>query len=504
MSIFYKDIVSNDFILSNDAFKWLEFNKKINVLKEKYPNLMTEFKSFDGFAFPSRDYVTRHKNLLNKEKLIQISNVNDHEWVITKSQKFEYLPKIFLENKKRYYLNKEYILISLTGGSDISKDISSYFDNSFNAFLNQRVSAFYTESIDKDILFYFYGFTKSLFFKEQWLGKGGIQKNTGAKERKNLYIPKINKPKIITYISLLTQAIINKEKIIRERHKQILETIENELVNNQKSEKFDFKYPTFNEISNIGRMDTNLYRENFKIIDFSIKNYKNGFQTIFDLGFTLSRGQNLQVSNIGKSIYSKKYHKGFYSLMLPKHLSKYGTIDTKAYLGNGKELKTLKKGDLIFGAEGFEKGRSIVIIEEKEKAITNIHGITIQQEEHNLTKAIFVKCFLDYLRDNEIIDLFAVGGNGGSLAQKYWYYIPFPKFSEITQVNLAKLYYNPKTENKTETATLENFLELDNEFNEQAGIYELDKTAKRLKERLDEVIDKIANDEKIEITFKTE
>lgn len=48
--------------------------------------------------------------------------------------------------------------------------------------------------------------------------------------------------------------------------------------------------------------------------------------------------------------------------MLPKFLSKYGTVDKVEYLGNPNSLKTLKKGDLIFGAEGFEKGRSIVII----------------------------------------------------------------------------------------------------------------------------------------------
>ena len=45
--------------------------------------------------------------------------------------------------------------------------------------------------------------------------------------------------------------------------------------------------------------------------------------------------------------------------MLPKFLSKYGTVDTIESLGNQNDLKTLQKGDLIFGAEGFEKGRSI-------------------------------------------------------------------------------------------------------------------------------------------------
>jgi hypothetical protein len=51
---------------------------------------------------------------------------------------------------------------------------------------------------------------------------------------------------------------------------------------------------------------------------------------------------------------------------------------------------------------------------------------------------------------------------------------------------------------------LDNFLEQDNSFNETAGIYELDKTAKQLKEILNKAIDDIANDSEVTITFKTD
>ena len=218
------------------------------------------------------------------------------------------------------------------------------------------------------------------------------------------------------------------------------------------------------------------------------------------MGFSLSRGQNLQISNIGNSIYSKKKHKNFYTLILPKFISKYGTVDSIEYLGNSKCLKTLKKGDLIFGAEGFEKGRSIVIIEEQEKVITNIHGITIQQEEHNANKAIYVKCILDYFRNKGLIDLYAVGGNGGSLAQKYWDIIPFPNFSTEKQQEIAKLYHNPIIYD-LKNATLDNFLALDDEFNSQAGIYELDKTAKQFQAILNQAIESIIENKPVDMKF---
>ena len=497
----YNDLVSNDYSLLANDYSYLEEYKTIENLKNKFDNIFTYFDSIDGFAFPSKNYMPEYIPIYRKIPLIQIGNVNS-EVCLSQNQNFEFLPVKEEQEKKKFLLSNKGVLISLTGGDDINNNISTFFDNDFKCFLNQRVSFFKLKNDNNmDLLYYFYAFTKHKIFNIQWIGSGSIQKNTVSKERKKIFIPKISNETVIKYISVLTQAIINKDKLIKDRHKRIIETIEKELQSNQKKDTFAYKLPKYQEVRESGRLDTNLYRKEFKEIDFLIKNYSKGFNTIYDLGFALSRGQNLQVSNIGNSIYSKTYYPNFYTLMLPKFLSKYGTIDTVEYIGNQKELKTLKKGDLIFGAEGFEKGRSIVIIEEKERTITNIHGITIQQEEHNVEKAIFVKCCLDYLRDKGLIDLFAVGGNGGSLAQKYWEYIPFPKFAENEQLNLVKLYHNKETKYESETWSLDNFLTNDNEFNNVAGIYELDKTAKQLKAKLNLAIDNIVNDKPVKINF---
>ena len=187
-NINYKHIVDNNFILSAEIYSRKINHFKLDKVKEKYPNIFDDFKSFDGFAFPSSDYVTQFENLKKKVKLLQISNVNQTEWIINETQKFEYVPDKYLQSKKRYLLNSECILISLTGGTDTDNDITSYFDNSFKAFLNQRVSAFTMKDYNKDYFFYFYAMTKTKSFKEQWLGKGGIQKNTVASDRaKNIF-----------------------------------------------------------------------------------------------------------------------------------------------------------------------------------------------------------------------------------------------------------------------------------------------------------------------------
>ncbi len=495
----YNEIIENDYVLSKDGLKWIEFNKSISILRKKYPNILDDFNSFDGFAFPSRDYVTQFENLKKKVKLLQISNINQTEWIISETQKFEYVPDKYFQSKKRYLLNCECVLISLTGGTDTDNDITSYFDNKFKAFLNQRVSAFTMKEYNIDYFFYFYAMTKTKSFKEQWLGKGGIQKNTVASDRAKTYLPKIDNLEIVNFVSVLTQAIINKEKLIKERHEAIIKAIETELLENQKPNKFSFELPRINELEIVGRLDTGIYSEAFKKNVFLVQNYTNGFCNIYQLGFTLSRGQNLQESNIGQSIYSKKHFKSFYSLALPTNISDYGTVEKIVYLGNVNKLKTLSKGEIIFGAEG--TFRSFVVCDESEKYITNIHGITLYNLDLELS--VFVKCYMDYIVKKGLVDCVKVGGNGGSFAQKYWEIIPFPKFDLTTQKEIVKLYHNLEIEYNSDTFTLENFLEKDKEFNQKAGIYELDKTAKQLKEILNQTIDNIVNDYEIEIKFMT-
>lgn len=310
-----------------------------------------------------------------------------------------------------------------------------------------------------------------------------------------------NKTEIIRYIEELTKAIINKEKEIRRKHKQIHALICRELEGNQKPNQFVYEFPSLEEVREIGRLDAKLYCEYFKREEFLIKNYAPGFTSIKKLDFAISRGQNLQISNIGQSVYSKKSYPNFYTLMLPKHLSVYGTVDEIEYLGNKKELITLEKGDVIFGAEGFEKGRSIVILEKQSRTITNIHGITLHHRGKDIGLSIFVKCFLDYLRNTGLVDLYAVGGNGGSLAMKYWDIIPFPLFPDEKQKEIAALYHNAESRFETNELNLENFAAADDAFNQTAGIVELDKSAKQIKARIDEMIDQIVKDETVTMNF---
>lgn len=272
---------------------------------------------------------------------------------------------------------------------------------------------------------------KSSFFKEQidlMTPKGAtIRHSKDAYKYSKIPIPKKS---LIKKISMLTKSYILKERLLRDKFYSINEIISNELKENQKSNSFEYKLLTFNDLIENNRFDTGLYTENFKKIEHLIKNYKNGSDTITNLGFYSIRGQNLAVSVIGKSIYSDKEKHNFYKLFLPTHITKYGTISKVIYFGNSRNLIEVKNGDIIFGAEGFEKGRSHILTHQVGKLTTNYHGTILRGENKKDYESIFLKCMLDWYREKGIIDAIAVGGNGGSFSTKYWNFLHLPKFED--------------------------------------------------------------------------
>ena len=77
--------------------------------------------------------------------------------------------------------------------------------------------------------------------------------------------------------------------------------------------------------------------------------------------------------------------------------------------------------------------------------------------------------------------------------------IPFPNFPEPKQKEIAELYYNPI--DYPTNLNLNNFSEKDSEWNKEAGILQLDMLAKKLNQRINEIIHKIAMDEEVDINF---
>lgn len=486
----FKDITEKNYTLSATQYKSLQIkNKNISPLAAF---LDRDLRRTDlGYEVGSESYIENAPYAFIKTKALQTeSYLLD---ITTES-----VQHITVQNYKNMNLKKGDVLISKDSNVGEIVILDKEYPNTM------LCGGIYRLPISK-YKYYLLAFIKSEFFKQQidFLIPRGSTIRHGKTKFLDCMIPMPNysSAETIEYVELLMRAIINKEIEIKKKHEILLKMIQNELLHNQTKNSFLYSLPTIDEITKLDRMDSSLYSKEFKEKEYLIRNYVHGVATIKELGFEIKRGQNLQISNIGKSLQTKAYRKGYYMLILPMFLSKYGTVNTVEYLGNPNSLKTLNKGDIIFGAEGNEKGRSTVIIEEQDKAITNIHGITINQNSHNLQKGIFIKLFLDYYRSKGMIDAYAVGGNGGSLAIKYWDFLKFPNFPSDIENKLAKMYYNPDAEYDIQNCTTENFIEYDTKYNEIAGIYNLDKSMKHLKIKLNKAINNIIDDKDVMINF---
>jgi len=166
------------------------------------------------------------------------------------------------------------------------------------------------------------------------------------------------------------------------------------------------------------------------------------------------------------------------------------------YFGNGVKLIPIKNEDIIFGAEGFEKGRSHILINTEGKLTTNYHGTILRHNNEHLHKKIFIKCMLDWFREKGVIDAYSVGGNGGSFSTKYWKILRFPLFKDEKQKVIAKLYCNPSDDylNHISNFDLKTYSDLDSDVTKNSGILDLDSQIKAIKNIVDDEIKKmIAN-----------
>lgn len=357
--------------------------------------------------------------------------------------------------------------------------------------------------------FYIFAFLKNCFGKEQAnfapVGSIGALDTFSKETLLSIKIPFPNQPnsnEVIKYIELLVEAVINREAEIKRKGQSITTLIERELLKKQKHNPYSYDHPSFDEILRTDhRLETGMYTKEFKEIDYLLNNYQYGCQNLSDLNYDFFRGQNLQFSSIGKSVYRSTPKKAFYQLALSRHFSEYATINKYEYLGNPKKLKEIKEGDVIFSCRGAQFGRVCIFCEKNEHAITNIDNVHIRNANSKLEHKIFIGLFLNYLRKKGHLHRIAITGSGAnSLTQYQFDLLKFPNFPSSKIEEIASLFYNPQNLMDA-SVDLNKFKQKDKTIIRGSGIFQLSKQIKIIKERINEVVAHIINDETVEINF---
>ncbi len=168
------------------------------------------------------------------------------------------------------------------------------------------------------------------------------------------------------------------------------------------------------------------------------------------------------------------------------------------YLGTGKKLPLLQKGDIVFGEAGFQKGRSIVLLGGWPKCTTNAHGLYARRFDENIQKSIFFRCIFNWYRTMRLIDIMAVGGSGGHFSPEYFDYVRIPNFPEGKEEEIVRLYHQdaPAPPGKP---TLSSFVDWHRRWNNFLGIWELDREMKALQEKLSEVQEQIIEGKSVKV-----
>lgn len=344
---------------------------------------------------------------------------------------------------------------------------------------------------------YLFSILRTDFFIEQILGflNRGMYPRLDKEAMKHILIPIPKNKEILNYITIMTQAYLNKLDLIKNRHQSILEKIEKELLDNQKDNSFTFNLPTFNEVESVDRLDTGVYSKKFKEIDFLIKNYQYGYFFIDENN--IRSGSTPEIRYIGHQENLK------YRWITPTHCSDYGTL--------------LSERINLQGNNNINKDCILLINRTSKGGVGEYVGIAgfyhygdFGAGHHNqglyrvfdypINKLLFILNILNCDLMRKYCSYLSVGSKMKELKTEQFLQIPFPNFPELKQQEIAKLYHNP-IEYPVSKFTLENFLELDNQYNEQAGIYELDKTSKYLKNLLNQAIESVVDDSEVAIKF---
>lgn len=485
-TISYKSL--NDSILSCGPYRVVKF--KDGVIVKKLKDLLETklSRSHLGVEVGSSAYTNKSTHYF-----IRTQSLIESSFILSNEDAVPILPQSFVGNG----IKSGDVIISKDGNIGevciADKDLPNYMLS----------GALYRLPLFDHLKYYVFSYIKSSIFREQL--DCLVPKGATLRHAKQLFLdcdiifPKNANGEIdenmVKYAELMTKAIINKERLIRERHRQIMQIIDNELKDNQRC-SFEYKYPSFSQIRDT-RIDAGQYCKEFKECESLIINYNNGYTYLDKTGLNLIPGPSLEIKKLKVRIDSDIPLPGYNRLITPTIISNYGVTTKNSYIGTPYKINPIKKYDILFGESG--TGRTMVFLDDDTNVINNAHAHVLRPKECSYEKAISIRCILQYYKEIGYTDYMTVGGAGGHLSPSYFNRVPVPNFPKNIDTKLKHLYYSESV--IPSGLCIDDFEISDNLFNNEAGIYELDKTSKILKERLSNLFDCIMNDNPITIKF---
>ncbi len=333
--------------------------------------------------------------------------------------------------------------------------------------------------------YYVMAFMRDDYFREQLIAK--TPKGATIRHSGELFleceIPDAPADWVYSLTESLIKNIANSEYISNSKLRKSETLIKKEII----VRKYDYANPTLKQLKDKSRLDSGIYSDIVFQWNKNIQNYKNGFTNLNGFGFKTQRGPSLQVRDLGRSIQTSTFRKGYNILIYPSDISSSGYIEKVTYLGARNPIWFLGEKYILFSSEG-TIGKTFIICDDSMRFTTNIHGTMLypKDKKKDIKYSIFLGLYLNWLRSNEVLLKLSVGANGGSFAVGYWDNILIPNVDEIFMDRLALIYNNSV---KLNPAVFKR------EALNEAGIYQLNSFLIKCKVLLNTLCNDIKNDQ---------
>lgn len=428
--------------------------------------------------------VKEYLNFFSGYKLATISNMESLIFNFNYGENIS--PKIYFKSSKK--IKKGDFLIS----RNASLGKISYVNEDLNVILNGGISRLQIVNDKKWYIFAFFVLDYGKDYLTLLTSGGGTQQNAKRQNLLDVLIPfptqKHNdSPKDVEkLVSLITQNIIDKEEQIKLKNQSIDNEIEKELKANQKSTALQYSYPKLSELKKENRLDTTIYTPKYKVYENLILNYTNGYffldEKLVSPGVT---PKDYFFSDIKKSEKFKDW-------ITPKNIEQR-QLSSRTFIYTKTSTKIKKYSLVLNGIRYVGNG---VFIENEKEFFTNQNMLIINQFKEQI-KQLFLFCFLTSNIGKSMQISRRNFGIVPILYTENLCKIPIPNFEEKKQKEIAKSYYN-KVDGLT-NISLDNYLTEHKKRNQKLGIFQLNMEIFELKEKLENLVDKIVMDEKIDI-----
>lgn len=289
--------------------------------------------------------------------------------------------------------------------------------------------------------YYVMAFMRDDYFREQLNArtpKGATIKHSGDAFLECL-IPICPEDWVYTLIGNLVKNIAYAEHICNSKIRMTEKIIKEEII----LKEYEYVNPTIKVLKDKARLDSGIYSDSVFQWKKNVENYKYGYSNLHGFGFKTQRGPSLQKRDLGRSIQTNKFRKGYNILIYPSDISSSGYIEKVAYLGTRNPIWFLGEKYILFASEG-TIGKTFIVCDNSMRFTTNIHGTMIYplNMQTSIEKVIFLGLYLNYLRSDDVLVKMSVGANGGSFAVGYWDNIIIPNVSDEFMGKLAVMYNN--------------------------------------------------------------